>query len=467
MAIAAVAILSLLVLIIRVRLNPILALVLVSAATALATGVPVAELVPTLTEGMGNTLGSVVLLIGLGAILGRMIEVSGGAQVLADGLLRLFGEKRAPLALSVASLLFGFPIFLDAAFVVMLPIIFSVARRLGGSLLLYALPATGAFLVMHALLPPHPGPVGAAEIIGADMGMVVVVALLVGLPAWYLGGYRLGLWMGRRFDVPIPAIFGGSAGTGTGTGTGSDADAEGAESADDDRLGPPPGLAALLFLLLLPLVLIFLNTGATTLGVMGVVDADATWVHVLQAVGATPAALFITVLVALWLLGWRRRHDGDILNRVIDRALAPVCGIIILTGAGGMFGAVLSRSGIGAAMTESLDNLGIPLILAAFLIALVMRVAQGSATVAATTAAGFIAPAVQAAGGQSSFELALIVLAVASGSIVLSHVNDSGFWLVRGFLRLDTATMLKTWTVQATAVGSISFALVVALYLVV
>jgi GntP family gluconate:H+ symporter len=463
MAIAAVAILSLLVLIIRVRLNPILALVLVSAATALATGVPVAELVPTLTEGMGNTLGSVVLLIGLGAILGRMIEVSGGAQVLADGLLRLFGEKRAPLALSVASLLFGFPIFLDAAFVVMLPIIFSVARRLGGSLLLYALPATGAFLVMHALLPPHPGPVGAAEIIGADMGMVVVVALLVGLPAWYLGGYRLGLWMGRRFDVPIPAIFGGSAGTGT------DADSEGAEGAEstDDRLGPPPGLAALLFLLLLPLALIFLNTGATTLGVMGVVDADATWVHVLQAVGATPAALFITVLVALWLLGWRRRHDGDILNRVIDRALAPVCGIIILTGAGGMFGAVLSRSGIGAAMTESLDSLGIPLILAAFLIALVMRVAQGSATVAATTAAGFIAPAVQAAGGQSSFELALIVLAVASGSIVLSHVNDSGFWLVRGFLRLDTATMLKTWTVQATAVGSISFALVVALYLVV
>ena len=447
MAIAAVAILSLLVLIIRVRLNPILALVLVSAATALATGVPIVELVPTLTEGMGNTLGSVVLLIGLGAILGRMIEVSGGAQVLADGLLRLFGEKRAPLALSVASLLFGFPIFLDAAFVVMLPIIFSVARRLGGSLLLYALPATGAFLVMHALLPPHPGPVGATEIIGADMGMVVVVGLLVGLPAWYLGGYRLGLWMGHRFDLRVPTIFGGA-------------------DADEDRLGPPPRLSVLLFLLLLPLVLIFLNTGATTLGVMGVVDPDATWVHVLQAAGATPAALFITVLVALWLLGWRRRHDGDTLNRVIDGALAPVCGIIILTGAGGMFGAVLGRSGIGAAMTESLDSLGIPLILAAFLLALVMRVAQGSATVAATTAAGFIAPAVQAAGGQSSFDLALIVLAVAAGSIVLSHVNDSGFWLVRGFLRLDTATMLKTWTVQATAVGSIAFALVVVLYLV-
>ncbi|WP_026119206.1 GntP family permease [Nocardiopsis ganjiahuensis] len=448
MAIAALAVLTLLFLVIRVRLNPILALILVSAGTALATGVPVAELVPTLTEGMGQTLGSVVLLIGFGAMLGRMVEVSGGAQVLADGLLRLFGEHRAPLALSVASLLFGFPIFLDAAFVVMLPIIFSVARRLGGSVLVYALPATGAFLVMHALLPPHPGPVAATEVIGADMGLVIVLGLAVGIPTWYVAGHLLGLWLGRRFDLPVPEILGGGA------------------TSDEDRLGPPPRLAVLLFLLFLPLILIFLNTGLGMLTVTGHVDEGDLWVQALRAIGTTPAALFLTVLTALWLLGRRRGHGGDVLNRLVDKALAPVCSIIVLTGAGGMFGSVLSRSGIGDAMTQSLDRLGIPVLLAAFLIAAVMRVAQGSATVAATTAAGLIAPVVLAGGDFSGFQLALIVIAVAAGSIVLSHVNDSGFWLVRGFLEMDTATTLKTWTVQSTAVGLMSFALVSLLYLI-
>lgn len=330
-AICASSIVVLLFLIIKVRLHAVLALILVSAGTALATGIPVGDLIPTLTEGLGQTLGSVALLIAFGAILGRLVEVSGGARVLANGLLRLFGEKRAPLALSVASLFFGFPIFLDAAFVVMLPIIFAVARRLGGSVLLYALPATGAFIVMHALLPPHPGPVAAAEIVDADMGLVVVMGLAIGLPTWYLSGYLLGLWLGRRFELPVPTILSGPAVDG------------------EDELGPPPHIGTLLFLLMLPLGLIFLNTGLATLAADGAVDGDAVWVQSLQAVGETPAALLITVLVALWLLGWRRRHGGNVLERVVNQALAPVCTIILLTGAGGMFGFVLSESGIGDA----------------------------------------------------------------------------------------------------------------------
>ncbi len=449
LAICALSVATLLILIIRVRLHAILALILVSAGTALATGIPAAELVPTLVDGMASTLGSVVLLIGFGAILGRIIELSGGARVLADGLLRLFGEKRAPLALSVACLFFGFPIFLDAAFVVMLPIIFSVARRMGGSLLRYALPATGAFMTMHALLPPHPGPVAATEVIGADMGLVVVVALLVGLPCWYLCGHLLGLWLGQRVHAPVPAILGTT------------------DQEESPTLGPPPHIATLILLLLLPVGLIFLNTGLETLAVAGSVDPDAGWVHALRAVGETPAALFITVVVALWLLGWRRRHGGEVLERIIDQALAPVCTIIVLTGAGGMFGTVLSESGIGDAMTTVLDNMGLPLIVAAFLIATVMRVAQGSATVAATTAAGLMAPAVEATGGFSQIELALIIVALAAGSIVLSHVNDSGFWLVRGFLGLDTATTLRTWTVQGTALGTMAFVICLAVYTVV
>ncbi|KIH97450.1 permease [Streptomonospora alba] len=465
LAVAVLSIGTLLFLIIKVRLHAVLALILVSAATALATGTPPGELVPLLIEGLGTTLGEVVLLIGFGAILGRLIEVSGGAQVLCDGLTRLFGERRAPLALSVASLLFGFPIFLDAAFVVVLPIIFSVARRMGGSVLLYALPATGAFLVMHALLPPHPGPVAATQLVGADMGVVVLTGLLVALPTWYVSGYLLGRWLGARHDVPVPALLGGAGGRPEASGTDS-AGGAGDQATGGQEPPAPPRMPVLLFLLLLPVVLIFVNTGLETLAATGAVETEALWVQSLQALGQTPAALLITVLAALYLLGWRRRNDGASLERLIDRALAPVCTIILLTGAGGMFGAVMAESRIGDALANGLDTMGLPLVVAAFLIALVMRVAQGSATVATTTAAGLVAPAVQAAGGHSQFELALIVLAMCAGGIVLSHVNDSGFWLVRGFLEMDTKTTLRTWTVQATAVGTMAFALVCGLYAV-
>ena len=202
--IAAAAVLLLLVLIMRFKLHAFLALILVSLVVALATRIPLDDVVSTLTSGFGSTLASVALLVGLGAMLGRLLDFSGGAQVLADSLIRRFGEQRAPLALGVAALLFGFPIFFDAGLVVFLPIVFTVALRLGGSLLTYGLPVAGAFAVMHAFVPPHPGPVAAAELVGADIGLVLVFGLLIGLPTWYLGGYLFGTWAGRRFDVPVP-----------------------------------------------------------------------------------------------------------------------------------------------------------------------------------------------------------------------------------------------------------------------
>jgi len=305
------AVLLLLALILRFRLHAFVALVLVSLGTALVTRIPFVEVVPTLLQGFGSTLATVALLVGFGAMIGRLLEMSGGAQVLADRLVGVFGENRAPLALGVASLLFGFPIFFDAGLVVMLPIIFSVARRFGGSVLTYALPSAGAFAVMHAFLPPHPGPVAAGDLLGADIGLLVFVGLGIALPTWYLGSYLFGLWAGKRFVLPVPPLLGG---------------------ADKTRVGAPPTFGTVITVLLLPLVLIFLNTGLNTLATMGVVDGAATWVSILRMIGQTPVALLITVLVAMATLGEGRTPIE--IEKIMDGALGPVCAIILVTGAG-------------------------------------------------------------------------------------------------------------------------------------
>ena len=436
--IALLAVLALLVLILRFRLHAFVALVLVSLATALATRVPFADVIPTLLSGFGSTLAAVALLVGFGAMIGRLLEVTGGAQVLADKLIGQFGAHRAPFALGVASLLFGFPIFFDAGLVVMLPIIFSVARRFGGSVLTYAFPAAGAFAVMHAFVPPHPGPVAAGELLGADIGLLVLVGLILALPTWYFGGYLFGLWAGRRFVLPVPTILGPA----------HDKPVDG---------GPAPTFGTVMLVLLLPLGLIFLNTGLNTLATTGIVDGKAVWVAFLRLLGQTPVALLITVFVAMATLG-KGMHSATV-EKIMNDALGPVCAIILVTGAGGMFGGVLRASGIGQALASSLDALGLPLIVAAFLMATALRVAQGSATVALTTTAGLLAPTVAATTGLSQLDLCFLVVAIACGSTVLSHVNDSGFWLVGRFLEMDEKTTLKTWTVMETLLGCIGFGL--------
>ncbi|MDN5630667.1 GntP family permease [Glutamicibacter protophormiae] len=436
--IAAAAIAVLLVLIIKLRVHAFLALIIISALTAFATGIPTDQVVPVMLDGFGKTLASVALLVGLGAMLGRLLETSGGAQVLADRLIRAFGEKRAPLALGVASLLFGFPIFFDAGLVVMLPVVFSVARRLGGSVLTYALPAVGAFSVMHVFLPPHPGPVTAATFFEANVGYIILVGLVCAIPTWYVSSYLFGKIAGRRIKLPVPTILG---------------------KAED--VSNPPSVGAVVSMLLLPMVLIFLNTGLGTLAKSGVVSEETssqTWYELLRALGETPIALTITLIVAMLTIGKARGISGTAIEKTFESALGPVCSVILITGAGGMFGGVLRTSGIGDALEDVLSDLGIPVILAGFLIAVIMRVAQGSATVALTTAAGLVSPAVLA-GGYNDVQLAALVVAVAAGSVALSHVNDSGFWLVGRFLEMDVRTTFKTWTVLETIIGVLGFVL--------
>ena len=485
--IAAVAVAVLLFLIMKVRLHAFVALVLVSLLTAVAAGIPVPDVPATLLAGFGSTLGSVALLVGFGVMLGRLLEVTGGAQVLADTLIGRFGERRAPFALGVAALIFGFPIFFDAGLVVFLPIILTVARRFGGSVLTYALPAAGAFAAMHALVPPHPGPVAAGDALGGDIGVVLLVGLPVAVLSWFVGSYLFSRFVGPRVYVPVPDLLfgpmnggvdnsptGGAAADPSGTGTtsrGSEPTGTGPGTTgvlvEDDTVvttgtGATPSFGTVVGLLLIPLVLISGNTVVTTLATAGLLDGEAAWVSYVVLLGQTSVALLIALLVAIAVLG-RRGASMATTSRILDEALAPICSIILITGAGGMFGGVLRTSGIGSSLTGSLSELGLPLLLQAFVIATILRVAQGSATVSLTTTAGLIA-AQASASGYGDFRLALLVVAIAAGATVLSHVNDSGFWLVSRFFGMDERTTLKTWTVMETTLGLSAFALAVLLW---
>ncbi|WP_406245983.1 GntP family permease [Microbacterium sp. M] len=444
LGIAAAAVLLILFLVIKVRLHAFLVLIVVSLLTAIATGLPMGVLVnEVLVESFGGTLGAVALLIGLGAIIGRLIESSGGAKVIAEKMVSIFGEKRAAFALGITSLILGFPIFFDAGLIVMLPIIFAVARRIGGkNLLLFGFSGAAAFSVMHVFLPPHPGPVAATELFGADLGVVLLLGLVIAFPTWYLSGYLWGKFVNKRYPMIVPALFG---------------------EKDDDQPVNPPKVGTVVAILLLPMVLIFLNTGLNALGSVGAVDRDDTWVQALMLIGTSPVALLITALVALLVLGKFRGENGSALEKLVEGTLGSVASVILITGAGGMFGGVLRASGIGDALSSSLDGLGMPVIFAAYLIAVALRVAQGSATVALVTTAGLLAPAVTS-GGFSVIDVAAITLAAAAGSVFASHVNDSGFWLVGRLMGMDVKTTLKTWTVQQAIESVVGFVFVLAVY---
>jgi gluconate:H+ symporter, GntP family len=337
-----------------------------------------------------------------------------------------------------------------------MPIILTVARRFGGNLLLYALPAAGAFAAMHAVVPPHPGPVAASEQIGADIGLTLLVGVPIAVLAWYVGVLLVSRVLAARVNVSLSNVVFGEV-----QGHSPASDGEEAE----DRLGSsPPAFGTVLALLMIPFVLISFDTVLDTLVASGVLAEGHGWVDFLGLLGQTPVALLITVLAAILVLG-RPNASMARVTEIMDGALGPICAIILITGAGGMFGGVLELSGIGDALSGSLADLGISLILQAFLIATLLRVAQGSATVALTTTAGLMAAPVANA-DLGDFQLSLLVFAIAAGATVLSHVNDSGFWLVSRFFGMDEKTTLKTWTVMETTLGLSVFAIAAALWAV-
>ncbi|OZC73991.1 permease [Rhodococcus sp. 06-462-5] len=473
LVIAVAAVAALLVLILAFKLHALIALVIVSIGTAFATRIPPSEIMDVILGGFGETLGEIALLIAFGVMFARLLETSGGSLALSNFLIDKLGEKRAPLALGLASLLFGFPIFFDAAFMVMLPLYLAVARRLGGNMLLYVLPPAAALSTMHVFMPPHPGVVTAGVLLGADVGLVMLLGLLVAIPTWFLSGYLYGSWIGKRIDLPIPeALMGGpqvdprpdtttTAGHDSSDGSGGPAPTDGGgrtsvATAPRRTLvtQDAPSVGTMFALLFLPLILIFLNTLTTTLAKTGSIDAEAAWVPILQLIGSIPVALMITVLAAMWALGIRRGQTRNVIEDMLDNSLKPIAPVLLVTGAGGMFSAVLIVSGIGDALADTLESTGLPLVAAIFLITAIMRVALGGTTIAITTAAGLLGASIVDS-GLSPVQTAAAVLVMAGGSAVLPHVNDASFWLVGRLLGMNVIETLKTWTVLKTLLGTI------------
>ncbi|MET9373302.1 gluconate:H+ symporter [Streptomyces sp. NPDC002992] len=459
LTVAALGIALLLVLIIKVRLQPFVALLAVSLGVGLAAGLSVTELFGTVQKsaatsvietGMGGILGHVAIIIGLGTMLGAILEVSGGAEVLSSRLLGLFGEKRAPLAMGLTGLIFGIPVFFDVGIFVLAPIVYAAAKRSGRSILLYCMPLLAGLSMTHAFLPPHPGPVAAAGLLHVSLGWVILMGVVVGVPA-VLAAWAYAAWIGRRIFVEVPHDMVEAA---------EEARAKVAAERKDGASEAPVSLATVLLIIGTPLVLILAATFSS-------IALDASTLRsVIEFFGNPFVALTIALVLAYYLLGIRRGWSRTSLEQVSTSSLKPVGNILLVVGAGGVFGAVLKASGVAQALSDTFEDVGLPVIVLAYLISLVLRVAQGSATVAIVTTAGIVLPLVEG-GDHSQAFLALVIMAISAGSIFASHVNDGGFWIVSKYFGISERDTLKSWTVLESVLSLAGFAVAAALSLVV
>ncbi|MDX8144829.1 gluconate:H+ symporter [Lentzea sp. BCCO 10_0061] len=455
LTLAVVSIAVLLLLIIKFKVEPFIALIVVALLVALLAGVPVETLVGSaqkasdslLEKGFGSILGHIAAIIGLGTLLGAILEASGGAQVLMDKLMNAFGEKKAPVAIGLAGLIFGVPVFFDIGIFVLAPLVYVAAKRSGKSIVLFAMPLLAGLSVMHAFMPPHPGPVAAAGLLKVSLGWIIIMGLAVAIPSWFVGGVLYSYWIGKRLNVPVPEEMLAAA------------ELARAENGGDDR--DPPSLGLVLSIIGLPLVLILAGTFGSILLTKG-----SSLYSVATFFGTPAVALTISVLLAFWLLGFRRGMTREKVAELSAASLKPVAMILLVVGAGGFFGAVLAATGIGKTLANELSGIGLPVIALAYVISCVIRIAQGSATVAIVTTAGIVAPVV-ADLNYSQPQLALVVMAIASGSIIASHVNDGGFWIVSRYFGLSVKETLQSWTVLETILSVVGFVVAGLLSLVV
>ncbi|MFC7365656.1 MULTISPECIES: gluconate:H+ symporter [Bhargavaea] len=428
----------LLFLVMKVKLQAFIALLIASLFIGVAAGMDVMDVVATIESGMGGTLGFIAVVVGLGAMFGELLKVSGGAERLALTLVNRFGEKRSQWALGLTGFLVSIPIFLDVALVILIPIVYSLAQKTKKSLLYYGIPLLAGLAVTHSFVPPTPGPMTVASMLGVDLGWVILFGVIAGLPAMAIAGPMFGKYIADKIHLEVPDY--------------QKLDGELATLKEEKDL---PSFGLVFSLILIPLLLIL----ASTLTEVIVGEGGGAVSTAIQFVGHPFVALIITALLTFWLLGTRRGYTRDEVQTVATKSLEPAGIIILITGAGGVFKQMLIDSGVGDVMGNLLAGTSLPLIVIAFLMTTFVRVAQGSATVAMVTGAGLMAPLLDLA-QVSQPQLGLIAIAIASGATVFSHVNDSGFWLVNRFFGMTEAQTLKSWTVMETIIGLVGFSVV-------
>ncbi len=449
--VALVGIAALLLLIIHFKLHAFVTLLLVSVLIGLGMGMDPTAVLTSMQKGMGGTLGFVAIVVGLGAMFGQILETTGGAQVLARKLLGTFGEANAQWALGVAGFLISIPVFFDVGFVILAPILYSLHKKSGKPLMYFAMPLMGGMVVTHGFIPPTPGPIAVAEFLDAKLGHVILLGFITGIPAMICAGPLFARYIADRVPARIPESI------------------EYTEPDENDPNLPPFGLIA--FLIFLPIVLILFNTATGAILTDEVMKAYPDSANgdthpmrimrdVLLLVGHPFIALLITTIACFTLLGTRRGMSRDELNSLASKALEPAGIIILVTGAGGVLKQIMVDSNVGKLIAQSITENNIPLVFASFLLAAIVRVMQGSATVAMMTAGSLIA-AIIAGSPEPPGEWmrALLVIPIASGATFCGHVNDSGFWLVNRYLGMDVPETLKSFTVMTTIIAIVGLAM--------
>lgn len=419
----------LLVLIIVVKLQAILSILISAVAIGLMAGMPYSAILESVGTGMGNTLKGIALLVGLGSMFGAILEISGGAQRIATTLVDKFGESKAAWALGITGLVIAMPVFFDAGLIILIPLAFSLARKTKKSALCYAIPLLAGLAVGHAFIPPTPGPILVANMLGVELGYVIIVGLLAGTVAMIVAGPMFGKFIGNKIYVPVPKSV------------------QEMEECDDSKL---PGFVTVVGIILIPLVLIILST------VSKVIPAMAGVQPVLAFIGEPFIALTIATVAAMIVLGIKHGYSREELEKVMTKSLEPTGMILLVTACGGVLRYVLQDSGLGEVIGNAVAGSAMPLVVVAFVVAALVRMSVGSATVAMTMGAGIIAAMPEIA-SLSPLHLACVTAAIAGGATVMSHFNDSGFWLVKSLLQIDEKTTLKSWTVMETLVGSSGF----------
>ncbi|QHA91137.1 gluconate:H+ symporter [Bacillus sp. N1-1] len=405
-----------------------ISLTVASMFLAVMSGLSLDSIVHAYETGVGSVLGHLVGILALGSILGKMMSDSGAGVQVADFFVRLFGKKKLPWAMLFSGFIIGIPVFFEVGIVILLPLVIAIHEKTKQNILLIGLPVIAGLSIVHGIVPPHPGAMTAISIYGADLGKVLLYSLIIALPPAIIAGPLFAQWVHKRV-IPVgePKVV-----------------------RPDTPSQTVPGVGISFFVILLPILLILLSVFAPYLPIPGMLTDS------LIFIGSPLTALLISCFAAYYLLGFRQGMDKSLIKKLTDECILPLGSIILIIGAGGGFKQILIESGVGDSIAQMAEQFSLSPLVLAFVVAGLIRVATGSATVALTTAAGIVSPVIA---NMSGVNLELLVVATGAGSLMLSHVNDAGFWLVKEYLGLTVKETFKTWTVLETLLSFIAFGL--------